>query len=1065
MKKTDPFHSKIRLLMIMAFCLLITILVSNKAEAQYFGQNKVRYKNLDFKVYKTPHFELYYYLKNDSLVKRFAQESELWYTLHQQVFRDTFKKPNPIILYSNHPDFQQTTAISGEIGVGTGGVTEGLKNRVVMPIMENNNTTRHVLGHELVHAFQYHILLESDTTNLNDLNNLPLWMIEGMAEYLSIGKKDAYTAMWMRDAVLNKDIPSIQDLTTSGKYFPYRYGQAFWSFIGSTYGDTVIVPFFKNTARFGLDYGIRKTFGYDDKTLSNLWKNSIEAAYKPFLKDTAQVPIGLRIIDNKNAGEMNVAPAVSPDGKLIAFLSEKDLFSVDLFLADAQTGKILRKLTSKISNTHIDEFNFIESAGAWSPDSKKFAFSVFSAGRNKLVMVNVSNGKTLLEASMGKAEQFSNLTWSPNGQDIAFTGMSEGQSDLYNYNLQTKAVTQLTNDRFSDYQPSFSKDGKHIVFSTDRSTYDKTLSQDITFNLAVLETSTGKVSEINVFNGANNLNPQFSANSSQIYFLSNRDGFRNLYRYTIDGGKVEQLTDYFTGISGITEYSPALSVSNNDDIVYSYYRAQKYTLYNAKASDFKLVIADPKSLNFDAALLPPPRSVGVDLINANLNNFLAYDKIPTDSIQTIPYRPQFKLDYLASSGVGASVGRYGAGLSSGVQGIFSDILGRNQIYAGAAVNGEIYDFGGQVAYINQQGRWNFGFGLSHIPYQSGSYREGPSTANIGGQEMNVYETRYDIIRTFEDAVQIFTSYPFSKISRVEFGTGASQYYYRVDRYSTYYELLNIGGYPYPGYGLDADKHKISREQFRKETGYDLKPFSIYQLSAALVGDNAFSGVASPLDGFRYRIGGEINVGDYKFIAPTIDLRKYVRLKPITLAGRLYGYGRFGNGGLNLYPLYIGYPYLIRGYEANSFYNSKRAPTNNFTIDQLQGSRLAVANFEVRLPLTGPEKLSQFKSKFLFSELNFFIDAGLAWDKGDRISFNKNPSPNQVLLDGDGQPVYDQYGKLKYANGFNRVPATSLGLSLRVNVFGYFVLEPYVAIPFQRTDVKKPVFGLTFAPGW
>src|SRR6201995_805690 len=324
---------------VILLCLIGSLFFSPSASAQYFGQNKVRYKNLKFKVYKTPHFEIYYYIKNDSTIKRFAQESELWYTIHQQVFRDTFRKPNPIILYADHPDFQQTTAIDGEIGVGTGGVTEGLKNRVVMPIMETNQTTRHVIGHELVHAFQYHALLSKDSAMYENINNLPLWMIEGMAEYLSIGKKDAYTAMWMRDAYLNKNIPTIRDLTETNKYFPYRYGEAFWSFIGSTYGDTVIVPFFKNTARYGLEYGIRRTFGYDDKTLSNLWKNSIINMYKPFLKnDTTQFLPGKRVVAMKNSGEMNVAPAVSPDGKYIAFLSEKDLFSIDLFLADAKTG-------------------------------------------------------------------------------------------------------------------------------------------------------------------------------------------------------------------------------------------------------------------------------------------------------------------------------------------------------------------------------------------------------------------------------------------------------------------------------------------------------------------------------------------------------------------------------------------------------------------------------------------------------------------------------------------------------------------------------------------------------
>jgi hypothetical protein len=147
-----------------------------------------------------------------------------------------------------------------------------------------------------------------------------------------------------------------------------------------------------------------------------------------------------------------------------------------------------------------------------------------------------------------------------------------------------------------------------------------------------LDIASGKVTDINVFNGANNLNPVYSSDGKQVYFLSNRDGFRNLYRYTLADGKVEQMTNLFTGISGITEFSPALSVSANNDVLYSYYKAQKYTLYNAKEGDFKPVtVVQPQETNFDAAQLPPFKAVGVDLINANLNNYLAYPRIPADS--------------------------------------------------------------------------------------------------------------------------------------------------------------------------------------------------------------------------------------------------------------------------------------------------------------------------------------------------------------------------------------------------------------------------------------------------
>ncbi len=1041
MKVTVTFFK--RLIPVLLFIMVSAI----SARAQYFGQNKVRYKNADFKVLQTPHFEIYYYIKNAKLLEKVAQDAETWYKMHQEVFRDTFLKKNPIILYNNSPDFQQTTALDGEIGIGTGGVTEALKNRVIMPVMELGSQTRHVLGHELVHAFQYHLLLEKDSMNLENVSQIPLWMVEGMAEYLSIGKKDAFTSMWMRDAMLNRDIPSLKDLTNSNKYFPYRYGQAFWTFVGSVYGDSTIVPLFKATARFGYENGLKYTFGYDDRALSGLWKNAIETHYRPMLKaDSSQIRItGTRIIDNKNAGNMNVAPAISPDGKYLAFLSEKDLFGIDLFLADAKTGKILRKLSSQISNSHIDDFNFLESAGAWSPDSKQFAFSIFSKGRNKLMVIDVAKGNVLLTTDMGKVEQFGNLTWSPDGKDIAFSGMIEGQSDIFSYNFGTKVVTQITDDVYSDYAPSYAPDGKKLIFSSDRVSASANNTNAVNpINLTIYDIENKSFSNLPVFPGANNLNAQFSGDSKRVFFLSNRDGFRNLYEYDLEKSSVKQLTDYFTGISGITEFSPAISVSRNDDIIYSYYRSQRYTLYNAALNSFKSKSVDAQAVNFDAAVLPPMESTGVDIINSNLGNFGRFEKTVADSMRTVPYKAKFRLDYLANSGVGISTSRFGTGAQGGVVGMFSDILGRNQIIANINVNGEIYDAGGMVAYINQKSRINWGFALSHTPYVTGFRELVPDNIPYGDGNMDVVDDRTTIIRTFEESIQAFGAYPFNKVHRFEAGGAFSKYSYRVDRMSNYYQ--GTDGYNVYGY-LGSDKKRIPTDEASNQLGASLKPFSIFQLNAYFVGDNSIFGLTAPLDGFRYRVGIEQYFGDYQFYALNFDARKYVRTKPFTFAVRGYTYMRIGEQGENLYPLYVGYPYLIRGYEANSLYNTQNSGT--FDINQLSGSKIAVFNFEIRLPFTGPKKLAQIPSGIFFTDLNVFFDAGLAWDQDSKIAFKSQP--NGVLLP-DGRPQ-------------ERVPALSTGVSLRVNFFGAFVLEPYYAFPFQRKEVKGGVFGLTFAPGW
>lgn len=98
--------------------MLAMLLSSREGYSQQFGRNNPNYGKFDFKVRSTPHFELYHYLKNDSLVETFGSASERWYRAHQKVFRDTFETRNPIILYANHPDFWQTNAILGSVGIG-----------------------------------------------------------------------------------------------------------------------------------------------------------------------------------------------------------------------------------------------------------------------------------------------------------------------------------------------------------------------------------------------------------------------------------------------------------------------------------------------------------------------------------------------------------------------------------------------------------------------------------------------------------------------------------------------------------------------------------------------------------------------------------------------------------------------------------------------------------------------------------------------------------------------------------------------------------------------------------
>src|SRR5688572_11029144 len=154
------------------------------AEAQYFGRNKVLYEKFDFKVLATEHFDIYFYPEEEAAVQLAARMAERWYARLSKVLRHELTGRQPLILYAAHPHFQQTNALSGEVGEGTGGVTEMFKRRIVLPFAGGMAETDHVLGHELVHAFQFDMATARDAQGRQvgpAVMMLPLWFIEGMA--------------------------------------------------------------------------------------------------------------------------------------------------------------------------------------------------------------------------------------------------------------------------------------------------------------------------------------------------------------------------------------------------------------------------------------------------------------------------------------------------------------------------------------------------------------------------------------------------------------------------------------------------------------------------------------------------------------------------------------------------------------------------------------------------------------------------------------------------------------------------------------------------------------------
>jgi hypothetical protein len=526
------------------------------------------------------------------------------------------------------------------------------------------------------------------------------------------------------------------------------------------------------------------------------------------------------------------------------------------------------------------------------------------------------------------------------------------------------------------------------------------------------------------------------------------------------------MTDMITGVSGITHYAPAMSIDRkNNRVVYMHFSKNTYSIYRAKTEDF-LNREVPNKVDFAAATMPRVQANSKKIVDTQLDNL---DRLEADDDRIltqyteIDYRPKFRLDYIGgSAGVGVGTGNtFGTatGLAGGVDALFSDILGNGTVFTSANLNGEITDFGGAVQYINRKSRITWGATASHQPFRSFGFG-GFGIQNIefdNGVGRAIADTFF-IQRFFQQQAGLLSAYPFSTTLRLEANATFSRYSSRTDQYVNIYQAIPVGGNQFaPGAYLGQQRQRVQ----------SAPGFSLWNVGAAFVGDNSFFGLTAPLRGHRFRFGVDQYFGEFQFTSATADYRVYKFFRPIGLAFRAMHYGRYGENANDLFPFYIGNPWFVRGFNSNAIEGILQQ--NGQSFDQLVGSRIGVANFEVRIPFTGAERLSLIKSNFLFSDLNFFVDGGVAWYDNRQLSgdiYLRDPEGNRIpqIDRNTGAPLVDVNGNTLYEVDFPRaLPIVSAGVSLRVNLFGAMVLEPYYAYPFF--DNSRFIFGLNILPGW
>jgi len=984
-----------------AFAVVLALSAAN-AHAQYFGRNKVHYDRLDFRLLQTDHFDIYYYPEEEEATRHAARMAERWYVRLSRILDHAFSKRQPLVLYAAHSHFAQTNLTGGFIGEGVGGFTEHVKSRVALPFAPGLGETDHILGHEIAHAFQIDIARSVK----QDAFALPGWFIEGMAEYLSLGPGNAHTAMWVRDAARHHQLPTLQQLSNP-KFFPYRYGHALWSHLADRHGDAIFGRVLRSRVRGGAVKRLEEVTGQSAAQIETDWHASIDVA-----------PAGSTGARPANAarGRMQVGPALSPDGARVMFLSERDRLSVDLFLADTDAARTTRKIVSAAADPHFDSLQYIDSSGAWDPAGERFAMAAVRDGNAVLVLVDVASG-TRSEIRLPDVRQMFNPSWSPDGSQIALSGLKSGLSDLFVYAVENASLRQLTADAFADIQPAWSPDGTTIAFASDRFTSSL---DDLRFGplrIALLDVATGVIrplaeggTDARQF-GGKQINPQWSPDARAVYYIADRSGTSNVYRRTLATDEIRQVTNEPAGVSGITATSPALAVASRSGTI-------AYTAYDNGA--YRIQVLDDCSgcaeVRDDRTAAAPAVAQVADAgvtVAAALRDPLT--GLPDSSgFAHKPYDDRLRLESLAQPFIGGSTGSaFGGVIRASFGATFGDLLRDRQLQTLFRVGTDLDDFAAQAAYTTRRGRWNWGVTGGFMPARFyGARRALAREADFTTRETT--SLRYN-----HQWGGLVAHYHLDAVRRIEARIGLRRTSFE---WQTATRVVTRGG------------ELLDHTFVETPAGPPL-----YQAEAqlAFVHDSAVSGPLGPVLGQRLRVEVAPAFGQVPFTDVRVDARRYwMPVRPLTLAARIEHVGRYGSGATDprLTPLVAGLQTLVRGYDLKTYAADAcgRTATSCSVIDELTASRLALLNLELRMPLLGPLTGNIDYGGHVPIELIAFADAGALWtrragEQSDQAQFR------------------------------------SIGAGGRANIGG-FVVELTAARPFDRTTDGWTV-GFLLRPGW
>jgi len=730
----------------LALSLLLAFPAAPPAEAQfipYYGKNKVKYDNFAWRVYKSPHFEVYYYPEFEQHLARLVSYLESAYLRLSTGLKHELSRPVPAILYKTHSEFEQTNLFPTFVPEGVLAFAEPLRGRLVLPIDEPPDKLNGLITHEMTHIFAFDLIPRTLVQR-----DIPLWIDEGLADYFR-GTWDSLDLMMIRDAAVTDQVPRLsraQFEALSGRLV-YNMGHAAFEFMEARYGKEGIRQFLY-TLRKGVLGGTtediyKQAFRTTPEEFDQAFDKWLKERFKPYRDKERPTDYGRGLSPDpeKTPFTQVFAFAPSPSGELVAAVTaDRANGKATIVLLSARDGEVISHLTPGFPEdfeymTLSESFVAGRSIG-FDPKGDAVAFFGRVAKGRTLFLVSVLDGRILRSVPV-KLDLPQSPSVLPDGRHLVFSGLREGVSDVWKLDMETGELTNLTADEFADSDPQVSPDGRLVVYSRRISGHDKVYSFPLDDPSRKTQLTFGPFDD----NA-----PVFSPDGTRVYYSSTEDDdIPNVRSLDLQTGVIQQYTDVLGG-----NMAPApLPSRQGDRLAFISYFKNEYKL-QTKETNEPLKEVEQEVQAASEGLVDFQPDLVHQVIPENKRRKRMFEGLYLEG------RPPINVGVTSS-------GDFFGGTAVGL----TDVLGDHNFTFTALSIREFRTYNG--TYLNLSRRLHYGFSAFDTTqfYYAAPYGLDPTFTGTFREDA-LATTRYT-------GGQLIAQYPFSKFSRVEMSAGVIKF--------------------------------------------------------------------------------------------------------------------------------------------------------------------------------------------------------------------------------------------------------------------------------------------------